>query len=200
METRQVEQTAGEKIQAVANLKNHLEEEFIQLGQLLSEIKRSKLFKFKGFKTFREFIEKEFNISSTFANKLIRTFELFIEELKVDEKTAIDIGLDKLNLIIPMLKDSDYGDKDEWLKKAEELQTAELREEIKEVRDRKREKEKNLKDVLVEQHIERMVTYFNCSRKELTFKMALFFQNQDLEEVRETVRENQRKFEETGDI
>jgi hypothetical protein len=194
------EMTAEDKIQAVNNLKKTLEDNFVTLGQLLSEIKRTKLFKFKGFKNFKDFVEKEFNISSSFANRLIGTYELFIEELDVDEMSVKTIGLDKLNMIKPMLKDTSYEETEEWIKKAEALPTTELREEIKEIRERKKEQEKNLKDVFIDQYVERMVTFFNCSRKELNFKLALYFQDADLEAVRNEIRIKQRKFEETGEV
>ena len=84
--------------------------------------------------------------------------------------------------------------------KAGELPTSELREEIKEIRDRKKEKDKNLKDVFIDQFLEKMVTFFNCSRKELNFKMALFFQDADLDEIKNDIRLKQRKFEETGEV
>ena len=198
--TNPTEMTAEEKIAAVNNLKKSLEDNFVSLGQLLSEIKRTKLFKFKGFKTFKEFVETEFNLSSTFAARLIGTYELFIEELDVDEMSVKNIGLDKLNMIKPMLKDVSYQETEDWIKKAEELPTTELREEIKEIRDRKKEKDKNLKDIYIDQFLEKMVTFFNCSRKELNFKMALYFQDSDLEKVKDEIRIKQRKFEETGEV
>jgi hypothetical protein len=192
--------TAEEKIAAVNNLKKSLEDNFVSLGQLLSEIKRTKLFKFKGFKNFKEFVEAEFNLSSTFAARLIGTYELFIEELDVDEMSVKNIGLDKLNMIKPMLKDTNFQETEDWIKKAGELPTSELREEIKEIRDRNKEKDKNLKDVFIDQFLERMVTFFNCSRKELNFKMALYFQDADMDEIKNEIRIKQRKFEETGEV
>ncbi len=192
--------TADEKILAVNNLKKSLEDNFVSLGQLLSEIKRTKLYKYKGFKDFKEFVEKEFNLSGSFANRLIGTYELFIEELDVDEMSVKNIGLDKLNMIKPLLKDTSFQETEDWIKKAAELPTTELREEIKEIRDQKNAKNMNLKDVFIDQFLEKMVTFFNCSRKELNFKMALFFQDADLEEIRNEIRIKQRKFEETGEV
>ncbi len=194
------EMTAEDKILAVNNLKKTLEDNFVTLGQLLSEIKRTRLFKFKGFKNFKDFVEKEFNISSSFANRLIGTYELFIEELDVDEMSVKNIGLDKLNMIKPLLKDTSYEETEDWIKKAEDLPTTELREEIKEVRQQKKEQEKNLKDIFIDQYLERMVTFFNCSRKELNFKLALFFQDENLEKVRNEIRIKQRIFEETKEV
>ncbi|HPR18802.1 MAG TPA: hypothetical protein PLD62_11215 [Candidatus Cloacimonadota bacterium] len=194
------EMTAEEKIVAVNNLKKNLEDNFVSLGQLLSEIKRTKLYKFKGYKNFQEFVEKEFNLSNTFANRLIGTYELFIEELDVDETSVKNIGLDKLNMIKPLVKDTDYRETEDWIKKAEELPTSELREEIKEIRDLKKKQDVSLKDVFIDQFMEKMVTFFNCSKKELNFKLALYFQDADLDAVRDEIRIRQRKFDESGEV
>ena len=53
---KNIDMTPEEKIKAVSGLKEQLEENFVILGQLLSEIKRNKLFKHKGYKTFKEFV------------------------------------------------------------------------------------------------------------------------------------------------
>ena len=192
--------TPDEKMDAVANLKQNMEENFVQLGQLLSDIRRTKLFKFKGYKTFKEFVENEFNMSGTFAAKIISNFDLFIRELDVDEHSAKKIGLDKLNMIKPLVKQSEFNEKQDWIKKAQELPTTELRDEIKEIRENKKNKDKTMKDVFVEQYVERMVTFFNCNRKELNFKLALYFQDENLEEMRSVVKEKQRRFEETDQL
>lgn len=189
--------TPDEKIQAVTNLKQNMEENFVQLGQLLSDIRRTKLYKFKGYKTFKEFVENEFNMNGSFAAKVISNFDLFIRELDVDEHSAKEIGLDKLNMIKPLVKQAEFNEKEDWIKKAQELPTSELREEIKEIRENKKNKDKTMKNVFIEQYIEKMVTFFNCNRKELNFKLALYFQDENLEEMRAIVKDKQRRFEET---
>jgi hypothetical protein len=40
-----------------------------------------------------------------------------------------------------------------------------------------------------------MRTWFNCSQKELNFKLALYFQDADLEEVKKIIKEKQRRYE-----
>ena len=192
--------TPDEKMEAVANLKQNMEENFVQLGQLLSDIRRTKLFKFKGYKTFKEFVENEFNMSGSFAAKIISNFDLFIRELDVDEHSAKEIGLDKLNMIKPLVKQAEFNEKQDWIKKAQELPTTELREEIKDIRENRKNKDKTMKDVFIEQYIERMVIFFNCNRKELQFKLALYFQDENLEEMRAIVKDKQRKFEETDHL
>ncbi len=194
------EMTASEKIQVVNNIKTDLENNFVVLGQLLSEIKKAKLFRYKGYKNFTEFVENEFNLSGTFVGKVIGAYEIFIKKLDVDETSVKSIGLDKLTMIKPMIKDLDQVETEEWIRKAENVSASELREEIKEVKQKTKEKTKTMKEVLVDQYLETMVTFFNCSRKELNFKLALFFQDEDLEKVKEIIDEKLRKFQDTEQL
>jgi len=189
------EMSIEDKIKAVGTLKAEIEINFISLGQLLSDQKRFKIFVSRGYKTFGEFVENEYNMSKALANKLVSTYDLFIDSLDKDEKLVSDIGFDKLNMIKPFVKQSKFIDQEAWIVKAQELPTAQLREEIKEIREQKALAKRTMKDVLIDQHIETMVTFFNCSRKELNFKMALYFQDANLEVVRETVRNKQHQFE-----
>jgi len=189
------EMSIEEKIKAVGKLKEQLENNFVSLGQLLSEQKRFKIFVSRGYKTFGEFVENEYNMANALANKLVSTYDLFIENLDKDEKTISDIGFDKLNMIKPFVKQGKFLEQESWIEKAKDMPTAQLREEIKEVRAQKALAKRTMKDVLIDQHIEKMVTFFNCGRKELNFKMALYFQDQNLDSVREIVRKKQHQFE-----
>ena len=132
------EMSATEKIQAVNNIKNDLENNFVILGQLLSEIKKAKLFRYKGYKNFTEFVENEFNLSGSLAGKVIGAYDVFIKKLDVDETSVKQIGLDKLTMIKPLVLDLDRVESEEWIKKAETVSASELREEIREVKQKKR--------------------------------------------------------------
>jgi hypothetical protein len=184
-----------EKFSAVANLKEQLEDNFISLGQLLSEIKRSKLFLFKGYEKFKDFVEAEYQLSGSLAGRLVSTFDLFIEEMDIDESEVKEIGFDRLQMIKPMMQKADWKVRDEWVHKAEEMPTKELREHIKELKKQEKEADTDLKDVYIEQYMEKMISWFNCSRKELNFKLALYFQDADLDEIKKIVKERQRLFE-----
>jgi hypothetical protein len=184
-----------EKFAAVANLKDKLEENFISLGQLLSEIKRSKLFLYKGYEKFKDFVEAEYQLSGSLAGKLVGTHDLFIEEMDVDEEEVKQIGFDRLNMIKPLIQKADWKLRDEWLHKAEEMPTKELRDHIKELKKQEKEADVDLKDVYIEQYMEKMISWFNCSRKELNFKLAMYFQDADLDEMKQIVKERQRRFE-----
>jgi len=99
--------SAEEKFAALANLKDKLEDNFVMLGQLLSEIKRSKLYLFKGYENFKDFVETEYQLSGSLAGKLISTFDLFIEEMDIDENEVKEIGFDRLQMIKPFMKKAD---------------------------------------------------------------------------------------------
>ncbi len=186
-----------EKFSAVANLKDQLEDNFISLGQLLSEIKRSKLFLFKGYEKFKDFVEAEYQLSGSLAGKLVGTYDLFIEEMDIDETEVKEIGFDRLQMIKPMMQKADWQLRDEWLHKAEEMPTKELREHIKELKKQDKESDLDLKEVFIDQYMEKMISWFNCSRKELNFKLALYFQDADLDEIKKVVKERQRVFEQS---
>jgi len=193
---RTVEMSPEEKFEAISQLRNTLEENFITLGELLSEVKRSKAYRMKGYKEFKEFVETEFSMASSLASKLIGIHDLYISELDLDEKSVKEIGMDRLSMIRPLIAKSTYDVKENWLQQAETLTTPELREKIKEVKDSEKAKQKTLKEVYTEQYIERMLAYFNCSQKELNFRLALYFQDADLENVRKIIKEKQVRFEE----
>lgn len=185
---------AAEVFAAVHNLKKKLEENFVALGQLFSLIKRKKMFQAKGFDNFKDFVETEYNINSTLAGKLCSVYEVFTEELDMDDVTMKQLGFDRLSIIKPYVT-SGYPEADEWIQKAENMPVGELKKHIKELKEKDKEQNKDIKDVLIDQFIERMTTEFNCSRKELNFKLALYFQDEDLEDIKKTIKQKQRRFE-----
>jgi hypothetical protein len=186
--------TANEVFAAVHNLKKKLEENFVTLGQLFSMIKRKKMFQAKGFDSFKEFVEAEYNMNSSLAGKLVSVYEVFVHELDVDDTTIKQLGFDRLSMIKPYVKNG-YPEADEWLQKAEQMPVNELKEHIKQIKNKEKEKDKDVKDVLIEQYLEKMHTWFNCSAKELNFKLALYFQDADLEEIKKVIKARQRQFE-----
>lgn len=192
-------QTPDEKFEAIRNLTQKIEEKFIELGNVLSNIKRAKLYRFKGYERFKDFIEAEYAFSSSLANKLVRVYEAFVEELDQDEETLKEVGFDKLCSILPMIKDADWQAKEDWMKKAQELPVADLKESIKAARTASREVAGiDLKQTFVQQYQERMTTWFNCSLKELQFKLALYFQDftdRDMELMKKDIRTKQAQFE-----
>ncbi len=189
------DQTPDEQFAAVGNLRDEMEQSFVSLGGLLATIKRTKSFRLKHYKTFKAFVENEFNIGSSFASKLIGIYELYIEQLSIDEGRVEMIGIDKLSAIKTFVKDGTDEEAHRWIDKAQEMETADLKEEIREIRAAEREKKKTMKDILIEQHREIMATRFNCGQKEVDFKIALYFQDIDMKQVVENIKVKQRRFE-----
>ncbi|MBM4398724.1 MAG: hypothetical protein FJ041_00110 [Candidatus Cloacimonetes bacterium] len=187
--------SAKDVFAAVHNLKTKLEENFVSLGQLFSMIKRKKMFQAKGYENFKDFVEAEYNINSTLANKLCSVYEVYVDELDIDDTTIKELGFDRLNMIKPFVAKAEWTEIEEWMEKAEKMPVNELKEHIKQLKNKEKEKDKDLKEVLIEQYLEKMRTWFNCSQKELNFKLALYFQDADLEEVKKIVKQKQRLFE-----
>lgn len=184
-----------EQFSAVARLKDQLEENFLTLGQLLSEIKRSKSFRRKGYDNFKDFVEAEYALSSSLAGKLVQVFDVFADEMALDESTLKEIGFDRLQMIKPLVNKADWEARDGWVELAAELPTPKLRDHIKELRKEEKEKELDPKKVFIDQYLERLTAAFNCSRAELNFKLALYFQDADIEAVKKVIRDRQRNFE-----
>lgn len=196
-ENKEMVLSPEEKFSAILNLKRKLEDDFIALGSLLSDIRRTKAFQLKGFKTFKDFVEKEFSMDSAFATKLIDVYDIFIDELDEDESDVKKIGCDKLNIIKPMVRKTPYEEAERWIDKAKELDTSELKAEVREAREKSKKKTKSLKDVFIQQYLEKMLAFFNCNRKDMDYKLGLYFQDEDLEPVKEAIRVKQRRFEES---
>jgi len=183
-----------DKFAEIEKFKQKLQDSFVSFGELLSDIKRSGVFKVKGYKTFKEFIEKEYNLAGTFASKLIDTYEIYMEEFDMDEESMKEIGFDRLNMIKPMVKDTDIKIAESWIEEAKNLSTPDLREKIKEEKD-KVKKPESFKDIFVKQFLEKMCVFFNCSPKELNYKLAIYFQDADLESVKVMIKEKQKKLD-----
>jgi len=183
-----------EKFAEVEKFKRRLQDDFVAFGELLSDIKRSGVFKVKGYKSFKEFIEKEYNLAGSFASKLIDTYEIYVEEFDMDEQSIKEIGFDRLNMIKPLVKDTDITVAESWIEEAKTLSTPELREKIKDEKERVKAPE-SLKDIFTKQFIERMCVFFNCNVKELNYKLAVYFQDADLPSIKQMIKDKQRNIE-----
>ncbi len=191
-----MELSPEERFEAIRKLLGKMELSMVETGNLLSEMKRMRTYKIKGYKSFKEFVEAEYNMPGRVANSLTKMYDFFVKDMGLDEVTINKISFDKLELIHPLIKDTSYEVQEEWVKTAEETSYPDLKEKIKEIKVKAREEAKTLKDVFMEQYFENMLGYFNCSKRELNYKLALYFQDMDLEEVNEVIRTKQRKFEE----
>ena len=191
--------TPDEQFAAIDKIKDKIQDNFIAFGELLSAIKRKGTYRVKGYKTFKDFIETEYNIAGSFANRVIDVYDLYIDELSIDESTLNQIGFDRLNMIKPFVRDTEISIAEAWIEEAKEKSTPELRQII--INEKEKTKNpKSFKEVFAEQHLEKMCTFFNCSVKELNFKMAIYFKDINLDDVKQDIKEKQKKLEQSGDF
>lgn len=193
------DQRPQDSLDAAYKLRKDLESKFIEMGQLFAHIKATKIFRFKGYESFRDYVELEHNIGLSMANKLIKIQSIFINDMDQDEETLKDIGMDRLIMIAPLVaKAGDWAEKEELLQMAGDLPIPELKTELKKRKEAVKAEDTDLKQVFVQQFQERFTSWFNCSVKELQFKLALYFsdfKDQDLEIVMKDVKLKQRAFE-----
>ena len=57
--------TPEERFKTIQLLRNETETDLVTFGEVLSEIKRMKTYKIKSYKTFKEFIAQEYNLSTS---------------------------------------------------------------------------------------------------------------------------------------
>jgi len=192
-------QSTQDSLEAVYKLRNDLEGKFIEMGQLFAHIKAMKLYHFRGYESFRDYVEQEHNIGLSMANKLIKIQSIFVSDMDQDEETLKEIGMDRLLMIAPLVaKAGDWAEKEDLLQIAGDLPIPELKTELKKRKEAVKAEDTDLKQVFVQQFQERFTSWFNCSVKELQFKLALYFsdfKDQDLEIVMKDVKLKQRAFE-----
>lgn len=199
----QIEQTPVMSLDAVYKLMKDLEGTFVQMGQVLSHIKAKKLYAFKGYESFRDFVEQEHHLKVKSANKLIRVYRCFVGDLDMDEEVLKDIGMDRLGMIVSLVEKADWEERDELVGLAGNLSVPELAAELKKRKaEAAPETPTDLKKVLVDQWKEWFTGAFNASWGEVQFKLALWFSAPTkcdpafLKAMKDDIRVLQARFEE----
>lgn len=175
MNNQSFDQRPQDSLDAVYKLRNDLESKFIEMGQLFAHIKQTRLHRFTGFESFRDFVEQEHNISLSLANKLIRIQSIFVQDMDQDEETLKEIGMDRLIMIAPFMSDAPQEAQEELLQIAADFPLPELKAELKKRKEEAKKEAPDLKQVLIDQMKEHVCCWLNCSWKEAQFKLALWF-------------------------
>ncbi len=201
MTNQSIDQRPQDSLDAVYKLRRDLESKFIEMGQLFAHIKQTKLHRFNGYESFRDYIEQEHNISLSLANKLIRIQSIFVQDMDQDEETLKEIGMDRLIMIAPLMSDAPQEVQEELLQIAAEFPLPELKAELKKRKKEANAKAPDLKKVLIDQMKEHVCCWLNCSWKEAQFKLALWFSAMPIDgpvlaEMKQHIKTLQRQFEE----
>jgi len=100
---------------------------FLELGRELSEFQTAEHYKALGYHSFDSYLaDPDTNISSRSAYRLISIHRLYVQKLNLPPVALLPIGITKLDLIRPVVKDNP----DEWLAKAQTLSKSDLIHEL----------------------------------------------------------------------
>lgn len=198
-----IDQTPTKKLNALYNIRQALAKKFLELGQILSDIKQSKSYRFNGYESFADMVHHELDIPVTMANKLVRIYRIFVHDMDHDEDTLLAIGMDKLQIIAGEVDKSDTETRQLLLELAQDLTIPELKTELaKRKAEAAPETPTDLKKVLVDQWKEWFTGAFNASWSEVQFKLALWFSSPTkcdpafLKAMKDDIRVLQARFEE----
>ncbi len=181
----------------VTKFKNDILDNFLTYGQNLSLIKRKGYHKGQGFKSFKELIETKFNISSSFANKLISVYDVFVDNLDIDEFTLNLIGFDRLCMILPFVKDSEIEVVENWISESKEKDIPDLKKSITKEKEQLK-KPRPLKDVFTDQVMENLRVIFNCPQKQLNYYLAVYFHQGNMKELKNVIKDIVKEFEQNN--
>lgn len=99
---------AWEVSQKLQLAKRHSELLFLIIGKLLKDIKDHQLYHQLDYDTFNAFIQSpEISFSRDTAYLYIRVYEFYVEQLEIEDSVIQQIPLNKLGLLIPLLKQKD---------------------------------------------------------------------------------------------
>jgi hypothetical protein len=93
---------------------------FLSIGKLLKLFRDRKLYKTLDYETFEQFLaSEELSMSRERAYLCIRVYDLFVEKLGLSQDDAGKMGITRLQLMFPLVKDIE--NKEEAIAKVEEL-------------------------------------------------------------------------------
>lgn len=114
-------------------LKNSIEENFLELGKRLMKIRDEELYA-PNWENFGGYIE-EMKVSESAASRLITIYAKFVLEFKIaPAQVALAGGWATVSELIPLLKEGTKKEAESWLNKASTLTKSDLRKEVNEAR------------------------------------------------------------------
>lgn len=198
MKTTEFEQTPEQLIETIRLKREGYEKAAFTLAQLFSNVRRHKTYRIKGYKSFGEFVEGEYDLPKSIANRLVGIWDFFTDDVEMAVTDMEVLGIDKLGLLRPVLKKLANDEEgrlalEGWIEFAGQSDLAALRERIQD--EKPQAKDKTIREMFVDQFLENILAEFNCSRKELDYKLAIYFQDRDLSEVKREVKTKISKLE-----
>lgn len=125
-ETLPVNELAFAVLQTLVRARKTQDALFLVIGKMLKLVKDKKLHKNYDFDTFEQFLaSEEVAFSREKAYLYIRIYEMFVQRFQMKEKDLTDLGVARLQALVPVLKE--ITDRDEALAKIEELGGSSIR-------------------------------------------------------------------------
>jgi hypothetical protein len=132
----------------IVGLRNEADEVFVEIGQLLLQVKEQKLYRVLGFDTFDEYVASpELRLQHTQVYLLLRTVRELYPALKdtgdptyggrtcpMTYRDLVEIGLDKADIIRKIVLTAPEEEGAEWVEKAKLLTKLDLRREVRAAR------------------------------------------------------------------
>ena len=123
---RKVAKIAFENHTHIINLKGHITRSFLELAFFLKTNHDEKFYQVLGYDSFREYLgTPEIGLSRSYAFKLIRCYEVWVEKYNIKVEELQDIDVEKLYIATTLIKGEDY---EERLEQARTLSRSDLRE------------------------------------------------------------------------
>ena len=165
------DRTPQEVLTACQSVRSKADAILLDMGNILAEAKHRKAFLFQGHDSFAEYVETAMHLSKKSANRLIRLHRFYVEDMDIAEADLLEIGLDKLALILPLVEKAPQEFVEQMLEIARDTSYPELQKLIKEMKDSK--KKPDPKKEVIQNFKEKMVLFTNSTWNEALFLLAI---------------------------
>lgn len=118
----------------VIEARERVERSFLDLARLLRQVRDEKLFRALGYESFEAWLaDPEISLSRTVAYRLITALDA-VDRYQIPEPLAVEIGVSRLELAAPMLRDVPAPEREIVLHEAKELSYRDLAARVRERR------------------------------------------------------------------
>lgn len=123
---RKVAKIAFENHTHIINLKSHITKSFLELAFFLKGNHDNKYYNVLGYDHFEEYLgTPEIGLSRSYAFKLIKVYEIWVEKYNIEVEKLQDVDVEKLYIATTLIEGEDY---EERLEQARTLSRSDLRE------------------------------------------------------------------------
>ena len=123
---RKIAKIAFENHTHIINLKSHITKSFLELAFFLKISHDEKYYNTLGYDSFQEYLgTPEIGLTRSWAFKLMKVYEIWIEKYSIPAEQIQDIDVEKLYIATTLIKGEDF---EERLEQARTLSRSDLRE------------------------------------------------------------------------